>query len=440
MAGSPSPRPTTPLANVAGVDAPVQTVASPPAAASSPAVTSEPAATPRVAVSSEPAETSEPTATSELIATSEPTATSEPVATPTPTSPLAVQNSPPETAATPTPNTPGLIEASDDGASTDGSTIDERITNYSASLTSSVVDYPVEYGRRYHAFRPGSYSFPNDEREMERLDIAHALMVRSIGNRLFLAPLRAETLHRVLDIGTGTGIWSVEMGDIFENAEITGNDLSPIQPGWVPANVRFEIDDVESPWINEHKYDYIFCRYMLISIQDWPRLIRNMYDNVNPGGWVEFQDMDGLYYSDDGTYTEDHATRQWNRQYIDACEAMGRTARPGPQLEGWVRDAGFQNITHQRFKVPIGPWAKDEYYADVGMLNLVQLLEGLEGFTLKIFCGFLGQTKEEVMVLLARVRKELKEGACHAIFDHHVVYAQKPFEEEGNNGGVPPPV
>lgn len=44
------------------------------------------------------------------------------------------------------------------------------------------------------------------QREMERLDIAHALMVRSIGNRLFLAPLRAETLHRVLDIGTGTGI------------------------------------------------------------------------------------------------------------------------------------------------------------------------------------------------------------------------------------------
>ncbi|KAJ0311044.1 hypothetical protein COL516b_001746 [Colletotrichum fioriniae] len=222
------------------------------------------------------------------------------------------------------------------------------------------------------------------------------------------------------------------MGDIFENAEVSVFK--------VPANVRFEIDDVESPWINEHKYDYIFCRYMLISIQDWPRLIRNMYDNVNPGGWVEIQDMDGLYYSDDGTYTDDHATRQWNRQYIDACEAMGRTARPGPQLEGWVRDAGFQNVTHQRFKVPIGPWAKDEYYADVGMLNLVQLLEGLEGFTLKIFCGFLGQTREEVMVLLARVRKELKEGACHAIFDHHVVYAQKPFEQEENNGGAPPAV
>ncbi|KAK1638620.1 methyltransferase domain-containing protein [Colletotrichum phormii] len=313
-------------------------------------------------------------------------------------------------------------------------------TNYSASLSSSVVNYPVEYGRRYHAFRPGSYAFPNDELEMERMDVAHALMVKSIGNRLFLAPLREATLHRVLDIGTGTGIWSVEMGDIFGNAEIIGNDLSPIQPGWVPANVKFEIDDVESPWINEHKYDYIFCRYMLISIQDWPRLIRNMYDNLNTGGWVEIQDMDGLYYSEDGTYTEEHATRQWNKQYIDACEAMGRTARPGPQLEGWAREAGFQNVTHEKFKAPIGPWAKNDHYADVGMLNLIQLLNGLEGFTLKIFCGFLGQTKEEVMVLLAKVRKELKEGAFHAIFDHHVVYAQKPFETEEGNEGAPPPV
>lgn len=166
-----------------------------------------------------------------------------------------------------------------------------------------------------------------------------------------------------------------------------------------------------------------FQQFFLVALH---LLTMKRFSNVNPGGWVEIQDMDGLYYSDDGTYTDDHATRQWNRQYIDACEAMGRTARPGPQLEGWVRDAGFQNVTHQRFKVPIGPWAKDEYYADVGMLNLVQLLEGLEGFTLKIFCGFLGQTREEVMVLLARVRKELKEGACHAIFDQYVGFSFPP--------------
>ncbi len=30
--------------------------------------------------------------------------------------------------------------------------------------------------------------------------------------------------------------------------EVTGIDLSPIQPTWVPPNVRFYVDDAESEW------------------------------------------------------------------------------------------------------------------------------------------------------------------------------------------------
>lgn len=31
-------------------------------------------------------------------------------------------------------------------------------------------------------------------------------MTKAIGNKLFLAPIEEETTHRILDIGTGTGI------------------------------------------------------------------------------------------------------------------------------------------------------------------------------------------------------------------------------------------
>ncbi|KAF7553975.1 hypothetical protein G7046_g6944 [Stylonectria norvegica] len=43
------------------------------------------------------------------------------------------------------------------------SAFDDQLSSYTASLTSSVVNYPMEHGRRYHAFREGSYNFPNDE-------------------------------------------------------------------------------------------------------------------------------------------------------------------------------------------------------------------------------------------------------------------------------------
>jgi hypothetical protein len=32
-----------------------------------------------------------------------------------------------------------------------------------SSLASSAIQYPEENGRRYHAYRPGRYNFPNDE-------------------------------------------------------------------------------------------------------------------------------------------------------------------------------------------------------------------------------------------------------------------------------------
>ncbi|KAI8184534.1 Secondary metabolism regulator LAE1 [Colletotrichum sp. SAR 10_75] len=199
------------------------------------------------------------------------------------------------------------------------------------------------------------------------------MVVRAIGNRLYLAPLEKEKVHKILDVGTGTGIFA-------KTQQILGNDLSAIQPS---------------------------C-------------------HLNPGGWAEFQDMDVQYYSDDGTYTEDHQTRKWNKDLVRACEMIGRTGRPGPQLKGWITDAGFQQVTHQRFKCPMGPWPKDPHYKEVGMLNLIQLLDGLEGFSLKLCCDVLGQSREEVLARLKTVRKELKDPSMHAIFDHHVVYGQKP--------------
>ncbi|MBE3046101.1 hypothetical protein IMZ48_26895 [Candidatus Bathyarchaeota archaeon] len=52
-------------------------------------------------------------------------------------------------------------------------------SSYTASLSSSVVDYPVEHGRRYHAYKRGVYLMPNDDREQVRLDVMHHIMVRT---------------------------------------------------------------------------------------------------------------------------------------------------------------------------------------------------------------------------------------------------------------------
>ncbi|KAH6884116.1 S-adenosyl-L-methionine-dependent methyltransferase [Thelonectria olida] len=335
--------------------------------------------------------------------------------------------------AEPTTSEAARIEVDDASRRDDSdadSTIESQISVYTASLTSSVVDYPYEHGRRYHAFRGGSYILPNDETEMDRLDLNHALMTKVIGNKLYLAPIAEKAVQRVLDIGTGTGIWAIEMGDTHPNAEILGNDLSPIQPHWIPPNVKFEVDDVESEWMHNAPFDFIFCRYMTCCILDWPKLTKQVYDNLAPGGWAEFQDYDLQYYSDDGTLTEKHSTLKWINTLLGAARQLKREPCPGPLQKDWVKDAGFVNVKHQVFKIPIGPWAKDARLKDLGMCNLAQTLEGLEGFSLRLFCGVLNWPEEEVLVLLTKVRKELKNGDFHGIFNFHVTYGQKPSETD----------
>lgn len=47
----------------------------------------------------------------------------------------------------------------------------------------------------------------------DRLDMQHAMMTCLLHNRLFWAPLGAE-IQEVMDIGTGTGIWAIEMAEM----------------------------------------------------------------------------------------------------------------------------------------------------------------------------------------------------------------------------------
>jgi ubiquinone/menaquinone biosynthesis C-methylase UbiE len=57
--------------------------------------------------------------------------------------------------------------------------------------------------------------------------INHHLLTTGLGGKLFLAPL--DKPAKVLDVGTGTGIWAIDFADEFPESEVTGIYLSPIR-------------------------------------------------------------------------------------------------------------------------------------------------------------------------------------------------------------------
>ena len=137
-----------------------------------------------------------------------------------------------------------------------------------------------------------------------------------------------------------------------------------------------------------------------------------MSRNLSPGGWAELQDCDLEFTSDDGTLTEEHYFRKWNTIFIQGLASINRDANPGHKLRSYAEAAGFVNIRVELFKVPMGSWPKDPELKKTGMMNLIQMLDGMEGFSLKIF-ELAGWTQMETEVFLAHVRKEMKGNKSH---------------------------
>ena len=163
------------------------------------------------------------------------------------------------------------IDAAFDDEDGDSAYNDGSFQSDTTSLLSHITKYRYENNRRYHGYKDGEYWGPNDEKQNNQLDIAHHLYLLTMGDRLFLAPI-GDNPQNVLDVGTGTGIWAMDFADQYPSAQVTGFDLSPIQPLWVAPNLRFEINDASEPdWgYTRNSFDFIHVRAMYGSIADWP--------------------------------------------------------------------------------------------------------------------------------------------------------------------------
>ncbi|KFA75919.1 hypothetical protein S40288_05842 [Stachybotrys chartarum IBT 40288] len=342
-----------------------------------------------------------------------------------------------------------------------------------ASISSSIIAYHEENGRRYHALSRGKYALPNDDvsrsprtgnhapqesvadqdnatkAEIERLDVQHELMLRTIDGELALCP-KAQTATRVLDVGTGTGAWAIDYGephatrhppgdwttpltyiaaDAHPEAEVIGVDLSPIQPAFVPPNCRFEIDDLEEDWTWNTKFDFILSRMMLGSFADFPRFVKQAYDHLEPGGYLELQELTLPVRCDDDTLKADGKLMGWCNHIIEAAAAAGRPVFPTTEYKNYMAAAGFEDIVEVQRKWPSNTWPRDRNYKELGLWAYSNLGGGLEGLSLAHFTRGLGWSREETLVYCAETRKEMKNPNIHAYWPIYFVYGRKPLQK-----------
>ncbi|KAK3682339.1 S-adenosyl-L-methionine-dependent methyltransferase [Podospora appendiculata] len=326
------------------------------------------------------------------------------------------------------------LTARDSGSSGSGSgafAFDSDMSKYPPSMTSSVRAHVYEGGLRYHAFRDGQYAFPNDEIEQSRDDMKHTMTLMVTRGEYFYAPVgeKLEAGGNVLDLGTGTGIWAIELGDKYPQAHITGLDLSPIQPNFVPENVHFFVDDFEEEWVDpENKYDFIHIRHTAHSVKDRKLLLQRALRHLKPGGFFEIGDLYFRPQCDDETMTPEtpYALRDF-MNFIDAgLGVLGSDLRGIFSATEEMKEAGFENVETIQHKIPIGLWPRDKRLRLAGLFLRTAMMDGLRGISRRPLLA-LGWTQLQIEMFLVDVRKAIMDAKFHTYLTYYVVYGRKPL-------------
>ncbi|KUI55877.1 Phosphoethanolamine N-methyltransferase 3 [Cytospora mali] len=263
------------------------------------------------------------------------------------------------------------------------------------SITSSILEYRTIHGRTYHSENvPGNAQYwgSNDEIQNEAMDIK-------------------------------------DFADEHPGVEVIGTDISPIQPKWVPPNLKFEIEDCTSEWtFNPNTFDYVHMRYLVGSIMDWTALFKEAYATLKPGAWLESFEGSPHMISDDGTVPDKSAISQWGKFFEEGGKAIGRSflvIDQGIQKKA-MEEAGFVDIQEWDFKAPVGGWPRDKKQKDIGQWAQTALECDIEGYVLFIANVIVGWSREEILVYIAQLRREIRSGKHHAYFKVKAVWGRKP--------------
>ncbi|KAG9004648.1 hypothetical protein FRB94_002188 [Tulasnella sp. JGI-2019a] len=297
------------------------------------------------------------------------------------------------------------------------------------------------YGRTYSILNE-SYILPVDGTEHRRLDGQHELIrLRHEGLyprvddvRRVLAPRPGYTA-KVLDIGTGSGIWAVEMAYEFPHVQVLGIDIVQPEPSTPPPpNCQFKLHDANRGFDElDMSFDFVNIRCAHHGITSQTDLMSSIAKILRPGGlFLSLEGSPNVFDEVSGLITAEHEEEpgfSWTAKllstFLQVCLRRNPSSADVPDMPTWLKKMDcWEEVGGGRVRFPIGPWERDEREKEVGKMMQDGTIEFINlGVRPTMESG--GYSSDIVDDWIKNAFKEINEQHRHLYFEWPCAWAIK---------------
>ncbi|KAL9558202.1 hypothetical protein MBANPS3_001022 [Mucor bainieri] len=228
------------------------------------------------------------------------------------------------------------------------------------SLTKAIHDSGVSMSRSASLASCIEILPSSDIQELDRMVSQHYIL-RTAFDANHSAPIALSVDQErpskvvVMDIGCGSGTWTMEMATQFPQAHFIGIDKYASFPHDIkPKNCHFKLFDINQSMVKlpflDQSVDYIFQRDLNWNLSEttWLPLVKEFFRVLKPGGWIELVEPD----------IETHSTSSYEdfltNKLIDAFHNRQQDPFISKRLSSFMAVAGFRRIQSDFQSIPLG--------------------------------------------------------------------------------------